>query len=113
MGTVKPYVVACPSRERTHNMSRLLGLIPDVRVFVDKDERDDYLPHVPEDQLHLHPGRKGGIDRLRLEQGGLFMDPRAATGVDEEHQQFLVERSGVLRVCLPQRGSGRTEDSFR
>ncbi len=51
---MKSYRIVVPSRKRQANMQRLLSLLPTATILVDKEERDAYLEHVPEDQLDTH-----------------------------------------------------------
>jgi hypothetical protein len=54
-----PYRIVVPSRKRSANMPTILRLLPTATICVDEREADDYAPHVPADQLLLHPPLEG------------------------------------------------------
>lgn len=58
-GTLEDYVVCIPSKKRTVNMARMLGMFPYAKVYVDVRERDEYLKVVPEPQLCFHDSLPG------------------------------------------------------
>lgn len=47
--------IVVPSRKRTHNMPRVLGLLPGALIVVANRERSDYAAVVPRDRLLCHP----------------------------------------------------------
>lgn len=53
------YQIVVPSRGRPHNARTILSLMPDAWICVDEREREDYRPHVPKQQLLLHPPSSG------------------------------------------------------
>lgn len=55
MSTRIPYTIMVPSHKRPANMPRILSLVPDALICVDKREEAVYRKVVPDKQLVLHP----------------------------------------------------------
>ena len=53
------YAITIPSKGRTHNMGRMLSLLPNARVWVHHSEKEAYANVVPSKQLFLHDATKG------------------------------------------------------
>ena len=59
MSFAPAYTIVVPSRKRAHNMPTIMSLLPSAIICIDQREDNDYAPHVPVEQLLLHPPMEG------------------------------------------------------